>query len=50
METTPAGLFVHATLILTAYHMQLFLYLKGVGFELGTRECWFGQDAPAVGG
>jgi hypothetical protein len=30
---------------LTAYKMQLFLYLKILGIELNTVNCWIGEDA-----
>ena len=30
---------------LTAYRMQLYIYLKILGVEMNTVNCWFGEDA-----
>ena len=31
----------------TGYRMQLFLYAKETGLEIGTANCWAGMDVPA---
>ena len=46
-EVTIAAFFLNASLkFLTAYRMQLFLYLKSMGLsELGTWQAWLGVDS-----
>ncbi|MFB3787953.1 MAG: hypothetical protein ACE15F_16460 [bacterium] len=42
------GLVILALKFLTAYRMQMFLYLKGAGVtDINTANCWLGMDRPA---
>ncbi len=46
--TQSAGLMDMPLKVLTAYRMQLFLYLKSCGVaDIGPANCWIGVDVPA---